>query len=143
MPFPAAPGSSYRSLVSVTFTADGEAEAFDAAAFKANLRKLFPKAIDVLLTITAGSVIIDALIVMPSTSSGGLTDDATRVRNELANSSPEDLSKSLGVTLTAVSTPTVESGTVSLPAAPPPSPATPPPTIVGFLDDLFSSYGSW
>ena len=124
---PASPGSSYKSVISFSLTIDSTVEAFDSAAFKTSLTALLGNGItaaDITLEISSGSVQVAASVIAPSATA------ASAAANTLSLTSTSDLSASLGVTVTAVTTPTVavvQFAAPPPPTLPPPMPPSPPP----------------
>jgi len=102
---PAPPGAVYAPVLSFMLTCEGSVDTFDSAAFKANLATELGNGItarDVTLTLSSGSVIIDAQI---RTQSSVI---AATARTKISSASPMSLSEALGVTITDLSPPTVE-----------------------------------
>ena len=128
-PPPTSPGSSYKRVVNIAFTAAGDVASFNIAAMRASMLAAFPAAEDVVIIVTAASVNVDARLIMPTESA------ATAVATTLQTTSPAALSSQVGVTVESVSAPTVVDEVVPAPSPPPPSPppqqpggnASPPP----------------
>jgi len=112
-----------KHVVNVAFTIASTISVFDATAqdaFKSKLATLVSVSTDVIsMSVSAASIIADVDI---STSSDS---EAQAVAITISSASTSSLSNSLGVTITAVSAPTVSAALVSGPPAKPP--AAPPP----------------
>lgn len=105
------------------------------AAFRAALLRSFPTAQDATASVVAGSVSVDARLIMRTSI------DATAVATTLQTSPPTALSSLLGVTVEAVAVPSVASAVLAAPSPPPPSlppsvpPVPPPPTAPPVVSD--------
>ena len=83
-------------MVTAVFTVSGDLEAFNQRAFRTSLLELFPEAEDVRLIATAGSVRVEAKLVLPSISA------ATTTLNTLQQTTESALTESLGVVVEAL-----------------------------------------
>ena len=83
-------------MVTAVFTVSGDLEAFNERAFRTSLLELFPEAEDVRLIATAGSVRVEAKLVLPSISA------ATTTLNTLQQTTESALTESLGVVVEAL-----------------------------------------
>lgn len=120
------------SVVTLGFTIAGGVEAFDTAArtsLKTNLQaslRCYEPACFLELRVSPGSVQVDAILTIPDSVSGSAaaTADITAAATALASTDSSALSSTLGVSVTAITAPTVQQG-VSVPlvvAPPPPNP---------------------
>lgn len=101
-----------RWTVAVTFTVAGDVSSFDRAGFERRLLSLFPKAKAASVSVSAASVRASSSLLMAT------ADDAAEAAQTLRDATPATLSAQLGVTVEAVSTPTIlEPGA---PTSPPP-----------------------
>ena len=112
------PGASYRFVVTQSFTVAGELADFDAVTVRAELIAAYPAAMDVALTATAGSVQVEARLILASQA------DAETVASALQGETAASLGAMLGVSVTSMEAATVEAAL--LPAPSPPAPADPP-----------------
>ena len=125
---PTPPGKTYAPIITVSLTVVGTIETFDQAAFKAALAATLANGIvpaDITLTLTEGSVVVDASIRAPSEAA------ATAAATTLNSQSMEALTKSLGVTVTAISPATVAVTLVDASSL-----SSAPPSASGSDDDL-------
>ena len=107
---PAPPGAVYAPVVSFTITCEGSVDTFDKEAFKANLVLELGNDIqlsDITLELSPGSVVV-ATKVRTQTNAA-----AAAAKNVIFSASPESLSAALGVAVTEVSQPIVETKLVS------------------------------
>ena len=103
-PPPASPGKVYASMVSFQLTVSGTLETFDRDAFKAALAATLANGItpaDVTLTVTEGSVVVDASVRAPSSTA------AAAAASTFNAQSTQSLTEALGVTVTVVTPATV------------------------------------
>ena len=77
-------------MISTTFTVDGDVLSFNKEFFKNSLETLFPDAERIIITVSAGSVIVHVELVMRSAAS------AQAARTILEDDSPEALANALG-----------------------------------------------
>jgi hypothetical protein len=98
---PPLPPTPTRWTVAVTFTVAGDVTSFDRPGFERRLLSLFPAAAAASVVVSPASVLASASLLMPTAS------DAASAEQKLRDSSPAALSAQLGVTIEAVSTPTV------------------------------------
>ena len=113
----------YTSVVNLALVAAGDFEAFDIEAARANLLTAYPIAVDAIVTATAGSVNVNAQLIMSSSS------DAAKVSDIIAASTVSDLTSQLKFKVLQV---TSVFASVALllplpPTAPPHSPPLLPP----------------
>ena len=114
------------ATLAVAFTLAGTPETFDRGAFSSALLRKFPAAEAVSLNVTAASIRVDATLTMPSIAA------ATAAADVVAGTSAAELTVELGVTVEAVSAPTVETLAPTTSESPPApqasaSAAAPPP----------------
>ena len=118
-------------MISFSLTFDGTVESFGTAeqtAFKTGLATTLAAGIqaeDIRLVIASGSVVVNATIIVRSGSVAALQAAATLTT---AATNTTALSASLGVAVTAVTTPTVGSAVAQAPSPPPPLPPPFPPS---------------
>jgi len=125
---PAAPGTSWKTVVTASFTLAGAVESFNKTAFVRLLTSRFPKAGQIVVAVSSGSVLAEVTFVMEAAS------DAEAVVTALASVDPSDMSSSWfdgAFDVTAVSVPTISTQQASIPR--PPIRSSQPPTgmVVG------------
>jgi len=118
---PAAPGTSWKTVVTASFTLAGAVESFDETTFVrfltrrlSILRFPYPKA-GVFVTVSSASVLAEVTFVMRAAS------DAEAVVAALASVDPSDMSASWfdgAFDVTAVSVPTISTQQASIPRPP-------------------------
>ena len=105
-------------------------ETFDRLAFRSALLRRFPLALDVTITrVQSASILVDAQLVM------GNAEETANLQQALESTASSALSDALGVTIEAVSQPTVTSQYVSVA---PTSISPPPPTMPAEASDAHS-----
>jgi len=101
--------------VTASFTLAGAVESFDETAFVSLLTSRFPKAGQIFVTVSSGSVLAEVTFVMEAAS------DAEAVVTALASVDPSDMSSSWfdgAFDVTAVSVPTVSTQQAGAPSPP-------------------------
>ena len=114
------PGSQLKPVVLATFSVSGDISSFDSTVFKAKLAELFPQVEHIGFSISTGSVVVVAQLIMPSTTA------AQSVVTTLTQATPGFLSFALGVVVESVADIQQVVEVVAAPSPPPPSP--PPPS---------------
>jgi len=125
---PASPGASFQPVLAFTLTVAGDLSDFNEAPFKTLLVTLLGNGITeemVTLTLTSGSVQVDASVKAPTLAA------ANAASGVLGGSTPASLTSALGVSVTAATPASVSVVPVAAPEPPPPPEAPPPPLAPG------------
>jgi hypothetical protein len=118
-PAPATPGARYEMVMKAGFKVAGDVATFDQDAFRAGLLTMFPQASSVALTVTPGSVNVEARLIMPSRNA------ALSAQTTLVSTPPSTLSANLGAPVQMTTPPVIQKEQIEAPSPPPPAP--PPP----------------
>ena len=98
---PSPPGITIVHRVQVGFVVAGTVETFDAPAFRTSLRRLFPDASEVVISVRPASVAVDVTLVYEG------EDKASGAVSMLKTATPEALSEYLGVSVESSTVPTL------------------------------------
>ena len=128
------------TIVTFSLDVDADVSSFDELAFRDSLASLLPRVepTDITLNVTAGSLRVGVRVRAQTEIAGAAVLDS------VSNFDITSLSTALGVTVTRITAPAVEVGSVAAPSPPPPlqplpSPPPPSPPAIPGLDALEQS----
>ena len=128
------------TIVTFSLDVDADVSSFDELAFRDSLASLLPRVepTDITLNVTAGSLRVGVRVRAQTEIAGAAVLDS------VSNFDITSLSTALGVTVTRITAPAVEVGSVAAPSPPPPlqplpSPPPPSPPAIPGLDALKQS----
>ena len=128
------------TIVTFSLDVDADVSSFDELAFRDSLASLLPRVepTDITLNVTAGSLRVGVRVRAQTEIAGAAVLDS------VSNFDITSLSTALGVTVTRITAPAVEVGSVAAPSPPPPlqpspSPTPPSPPAIPGLDALEQS----
>ena len=124
-PIPAMPGGAYQEEVAVDLTLGESIESIDTEALKRDLLSTFPSADEVILTLRAASVSVQARFITHNASRAAETAEA------ISRRTVSDLQTDIGIVVVAATKPVVLTVLTAAPSPPvppllPPLPAMPP-----------------
>ena len=128
---PARPGTAYSAVMRSTFVVAGDVASFDAEGFRLALLAQFGEAEEVTLRVTSASVRVEVTLTMASSSAAMRAADtiATTPVATMQSSWFASVNGGEGVTIENVPTSEVDSLSVFLAVAPPPSSPLPSPPL--------------